>query len=318
MPSGANPRAANRRLTWGRPITHWFGVMSFHASPWLSSLVSFCLCAPFLTACGGDEESGAPAIGPIQQVSFEVIPTPLYELGMLDLTLENASYEQREAFTVEVRDAMVPDVVALVGLADQMLDTELTPGGFQRVTNPSLQTRLMASGSQVETLAAGLGYVFSQWSVLVADFAAEDGGTGYAVVSFDVAQVDPELGQAFFDHAADVDAGLGGGYFAFASEVIYLNLRGPDGEPYSGLDDDSFVAAVEDAADSFAPYKAELAQAGEAGVIFVENDWKTAPAGEDYLAVLDPLGEAALAELAALQDEHVERFKAAVENYGWQ
>lgn len=294
------------------------GVSFFVLSPRVLGLGLVWMGAPLLAACGEEEDSGPPPIGPIQQVSYEVIPTPLYELGMLDLTLENASYEQREAFTVEVRDAMLPDVVALVGLADQMLDTELTPGGFQRVTNPSLQTRLMASGAEVESLAAALGYVFSQWSVLVTDFAAEDGGTGYAVVTFDVAQVDPELGQAFFDHAAEVDVGLGGGYFAFGSEVIYLNLRGPDGEPYSGLDDDSFVTAVEEAADSFAPYKAALAQAGEAGVIFVENDWKTAPAGEDFLNVLDPLGEAALAELATLQEEHVARFKAAVDAYGWE
>lgn len=285
-------------------------------APW-SRFVSLSLIASSLAACGG-EEAGPLPIGPVQQVSYEVIPTPLYELGMLDLTLENASYEEREAFTVEVRDALMPDIVTAVGLADQMLDTELTPGGFQRVTNPSLQTRLMASGAEVETLAAAIGYVFSQWSVLVADFAAEDGGTGYAVVTFDVAQVDPELGQAFFDHAADVDPGLGGGYFAFGSEVIYLNLRGPDGEPYSELDDDAFVAALEDAAASFAPYRAELAQAGEAAVIFVENDWKTAPAGEDYLGVLDPLGEATLAELATLQEEHVDRFNAAVERYGWE
>ncbi|PCC75357.1 hypothetical protein SAMN02745121_03917 [Nannocystis exedens] len=289
-------------------------------APWSRVVLSGLgwVCAPLLAACGGEEDPRPLPIGPVQQVSYEVIPTPLYELGMLDLTLENASYEQREAFTIAVRDAMLPDVVALVGLADAMLDTELTPGGFQRVTNPSLQTRLMASGAEVESLAAALGYVFSQWSVLVADFAAEDGGTGYAVVSFDVAEVDPELGQAFFDHAADVDAGLGGGYFAFDSEVIYLNLRGSDGEPYSGLDDDSFVAALEEAADSFAPYKAALAQAGEAAVILVENDWKTAPAGEEFLEVLDPLGEAALGDLAALQEEHVARFKAAVEQYGWE
>lgn len=281
-------------------------------------ILSLCslVFAPTLAACGA-EEDGAPPIGPVQQVSYEVIPTPLYEVGPLDLTLANASYEQREAFTLEVRDTMLPDIVAAVGLPGQMLDTELTPGGFQLVTNPSLQTRLTAGDSEVEALAAALGYVFSQWSVLVTDFAATEGGTGFAVVSFDVAEVDPELGQAFFEHAAELDGGLGGGYFAFSSEVIFLNLRGPDGEPYSMLDDEAFVGLVEDAATSFAPYRAELAQAGEAGVIFVENDWITAPAGEDYLALLDALGDATVAELMTLQAEHVDRFEAAVSAYGW-
>ena len=270
----------------------------------------------FLAACS-DEAGDDPSLGGVQQVSFEVIPTPVYELGMLDLTLENASYEQREAFTVAAQSELVPDIVAAVGLSGQMLDTRLTPGGFALVTNPSLQSRLMASDAEVEAFAAALGYVFSQWSVLVTDFSETDGGTGFAVVSFDVEAVNPELGQQFFEHAAQVDGGLGGGYFAFESDVIYLNLRGVDGEPYSGLEDDEFVALVEDAAASFAPYKAELKQSGEAGVIFVENDWNSAPTGEDYLDVLMDRSDTALAELGDLQAEHIERFKAAVAANGW-
>ncbi len=270
-----------------------------------------------LAACS-DEANDDPSLGGVQQVSFEVIPTPVYELGMLDLTLENASYEQREAFTVAAQSELLPDIVAAVGLTGQMLDTRLTPGGFALVTNPSLQSRLMASDAEVETFAAALGYVFSQWSVLVTDFSETDGGTAFAVVSFDVEAVDPELGQQFFEHAAQVDGGLGGGYFAFESDVIYLNLRGVDGEPYSGLEDDEFVALVEDAAASFAPYKAELAQSGAAGVIFVENDWSSAPAGEDYLDVLMDRSDTALAELGDLQAEHIERFKAAVAANGWK
>lgn len=288
---------------------------SLHSS--IDRLFGLVFGAATLAGCHADA-GGEPPIGEVQQVSYEVIPTPLYELGMLDVTLENASYAQREAFTVESRDAVMPDVIGVVGLTDSMLDTELTPGGFQLVTNPSLQSRLMASDAQVEALAAAIGYVFSQWSVLVTDFADRDGGTGFAVVSFDVDRVDAGLGQAFFEHAAKIDGGLGGGYFAFEGDVIYLNLRGPEGDPYSGLEDDEFVAMLEDAAARFAPYKAELTQSGEAGVIFVENDWNTAPAGEDYVGVLDELGEAALAELADLQTEHTDRFKAAIAANGWK
>lgn len=269
-----------------------------------------------LPACPAEDDE-EPLVGQVQQVSYEVIPTPLYELGMFDLTLENATYAQREAFTVDVRDAMMPDIVAAVGLTDQMLDTELTPGGFQLVTNPSLQTRLMASDAQVESLAAAIGYVFSQWSVLVTDFTVTDGGTGFGVVSFAADSVDPALGQQFFDHAAKVDQGLGGGYFAFSTEVIYLNLRDPAGVPYSGLEDEAFIAALGEAASSFAPYRAELAQSGEAAVIFVENDWNTAAAGEDYLNILDALGDDVVTDLGDLQAEHVDRFEAAVDAYQW-
>lgn len=280
-----------------------------------TSRLPLALLLASLTAC--QTEDSEPLVGEVQQVSYEVIPTPLYELDM-HLTLENATYAEREAFTVEVRDALLHDVVAAVGLADQMLDTKLTPGGYQLVTNPSLQTRLMASDAQVVGLAAALGYVFSQWSVLVTDFADTAGGTGYAVVAFDGVDVDADLGQQFFQHAAEVDGGLGGGYFAFAGQVIYLNIRGSDGAPYSGLEDQEFTDALAEAAETFAPFRAELAQSGEAAVIFVENDWATAPAGEDYLAILDELGDDVVAELGALQDEHVDRFNAAVAANGWQ
>ena len=275
---------------------------------WVASLV--------VAACQGG--GGEPRIGPIHQISYEAIPTPRYEVGPLDLTLENASYEQRQRFTVEVRDSILPDVVAVVGLTGQMLTTELTPGGYQLVTNPSLQSRVMADMGEVESFAAAIGYVFYQWSVLVTDFSDTEGGTGYAVVSLDVDVIDPELGQGFFLHAANREAGLGSGYFAYEDELIFLNIRGADGEPYSGLEDQAFVAALKDAARTFAPYRASVAQSGEAGVLFVENDWGSAPAGEDYLAVLDPLGADALAALAELQEEHLGRFDAAVAEYGWQ
>lgn len=150
-------------------------------TPPLHPLFALTLVAPLVSACGGDDDPGTSPIGAIHQVSYEVIPTPLYELGPLDLTLENASYAQREAFTVEIQTAILPDLIAAVGLSDQMLDTELTPGGFQLVTNPSLQSRLMATDADAEALAAGIGYVFSQWSVLVTDFSDTAGDTGFAV-----------------------------------------------------------------------------------------------------------------------------------------
>lgn len=284
------------------------------------TLPHFTLTLPLAVALLGACQSGAdatPPIGEVQQISYEVVPTPLYELGMIDVTLEDATYAQLEAFTLESRDAMMADIIDAVGLGGAMLDTELTPGGFMLVTNPSLQSRLMASDAEVESLAAAIGYVYSQWSVLVTDFADKSGGTAFAVVSFDVERVDAGLGQDFFAHAATVDAGLGGGYFAFEGEVIYLNLRGPDGTPYSGLEDDEFIAMVEDAAASFAPYRAELSQSGEAAVIFVENDWSTAPTGEDYVGVLAGLDERSLADLADLQAEHTDRFKAAIAANGW-
>jgi hypothetical protein len=268
------------------------------------------------TACSEDDDP--PAQPAIQQVSFEAVPTPLFELGSLDVSLDAATYAQLEAFTAATRDEALPGIVAAVGLTERMLDTEMTPGGFALTTNPSLQTRLMASDAEVETFAAALGLVLSQWSVLVTDFAAVDGGTGFAVVSFDAERVDPALGQQFFEYAASVDQGLGGGYFAFGAEVIYLNLRGVDDEPYSGLTDDEFVALLADAAASFAPYRAEVQQSGEVAAIFVENDWAAAANGETYLDILDPLGDDVIADLEDLQAAHTDRFTAAADANDWR
>lgn len=267
------------------------------------------------TACADDDDAAATTA--VQQVSFEAVPTPLFELGSLDVSLDAATYAQLESFTAATRDAALPDIVAAVGLTERMLDTEMTPGGFALTTNPSLQTRLMASDAEVETFAAALGLVLSQWSVLVTDFAADDGGTGFAVVSFDADRVDPALGQQFFEHAASVDQGLGGGYFAFGAEVIFLNLRGVDGEPYSGLTDDEFVGFLSDAAASFAPYRAEVQQSGEVAAIFVENDWAAAGDGETFLDILDALGDEVVADLQDLRTAHTERFTAAADANGW-
>ena len=38
--------------------------------------------------------------------------------------------------------------------------------------------------------------------------------------------------------------GLGGGYTAFGDTLLFLNLRGPDGQPHSGLSDADFTSAL--------------------------------------------------------------------------
>ena len=87
----------------------------------------------------------------------------------------------------------------------------MTPGGYLLNTNASLQTQAEVDAETADRFAAAAGYVFRQWSVLVSDFGAEDGGTGYGVVSFEDGTLDAGMAHAFFEHAASIADGLGGG-----------------------------------------------------------------------------------------------------------
>ena len=45
--------------------------------------------------------------------------------------------------------------------------------------------------------------------------------------------------------------GLGGGFTARGNRMLFINERGRDGKPFSGLDDERFAASLQRAADQF-------------------------------------------------------------------
>jgi hypothetical protein len=57
----------------------------------------------------------------------------------------------------------------------------------------------------------------------------------------------PNLADLFFRNAAVVEPKLAGGFTARGSTLVFLNLRGADGQPLSGLDDDGFAAGLQKA-----------------------------------------------------------------------
>ena len=246
-------------------------------------------------------------------LSYEAIPSVQVELD-----LEGASYAEREAFTQTVHDRLLPAIFTAVGVdgwtgAD--LVTDVTPGGYLLNTNASLQTELTATDAQANRLSAAVGYVFRQWSVLVTDFADTEGGTGYAIVAFPEGSLTGEAAHAFFEHAAAVDEGLGGGYTAFGDEMIFLNVTDGEGNPYSGLADADFIAGLTEAAASFAPLDAAVTETGEAAARFVGNDWSEAVAGDDYAAVIDDPD--LMTALDALVADHTALVMEAVAAYDW-
>lgn len=246
----------------------------------------------------------------VHLLSYEVIPS-----AQVALDLDAATYDQRAELTAAVRDALSPQIFVAVGVDPAAVDTDLTPGGFLLKTNASLQARGTFSEVEAVRLAAALGYVYRQWSVLVSRLDDDRGDTGYVVVGFPEDALTPDAAQAFFEAAAAVHPGLGGGYTAFGDEMIFLNVRDAEHRPYSDLEDMMFAAGLGEAAGRFAAAPVRVIGAGYAAAVFVGNDWDAAPEGQDYAAALnDP---ELVAELDALRAVHTALVTEFAARFGW-
>jgi hypothetical protein len=244
-------------------------------------------------------------------ISYETLPS-----AQVALNLDAATYAQKAEVAAEALAAISPGVIAAVGLDPAKIETELTPGGYLLETNPSLQARGAMDEDQATRLAAGFGYVFRQWSVLASLIDETAGDTAYVTVAFPEGGLSPDAAQAFFEAAAAQDDGLGGGYTAFGDEMIFLNVRDAERQPYSGLEDVAFAAKLGAAAGGFDAADLRVAGAGYARALFVGNDWETAPDGEHYALLLGDA--AAVAKLDALRAEHTALVERLGAGFGWR
>ncbi|MFN3614302.1 MAG: hypothetical protein ACK4WC_07060 [Rubrimonas sp.] len=255
--------------------------------------------------------AGPAAAAEMHLISYEAIPSV-----QTDIDLAGATYDQRAELTAMVRDAIAPQVIAALAMDGALIETDLTPGGYLLNTNASLQARGQITEVEAIRLAAALGYVLRQWSVMVSRFDDDLGDTGYVVVSFPEDALTPEAAQAFFEAAAQLDEGLGGGYTAFGDEMIFLNVRDGEHVPYSGLDDIAFAALLGQAAGAFDGAELMITRAGYAHALFVGNDWNAATQGEDYARTLnDP---ELVAELDALRAAHEALVLEFADRHGWR
>lgn len=163
-------------------------------------------------------------------------------------------YDARRRLTERVRGDLLPAILENCGAAAAMTGSGM--GGYRLRTNPSLHMTVTLADGPADRLAAALAWALDQESVLVADFAAPggaspDGTTGYALVHFPEGALTPDLAQRFFLAAATLHDGLGGGYTAMGDGMLFLNLRGADGRPFSGLSDEAFTDALARAASGF-------------------------------------------------------------------
>lgn len=239
----------------------------------------------------------------VQAQSVHLISYEATSSQQTDVNLEEVSYDARAAIAAQARDMVVPEVLDILGIDPEDASIEVTPGGWMLETNASLQTRAELDGEAADSFAAAAGYVFRQSAVLVTDFGDTEGGTGYAIVSFAEDTLDAGLAQAFFEHAAEVEEGLGGGYTAFGDDMYFLNVHGADG-PYSGLEDEAFTDALAQAAESFGD-EADLSVSGEAAAHFISHDWTAADDGSDYFPQLGGADSETITALTALRDDWI-------------
>lgn len=248
----------------------------------------------------------SPALADTFLLSYEATPSAGFDLPKL----KGATYEQRADFSTRVLTDLVPRIAKAVGIDPANLASEVTPGGYLLKTNASLQTQVDLDDTQGDRFAAALGYVFRQYSVLVSELDDGEGKTGFVTVQFPENTLDAAVAQAFFEKAALVDKGLGGGYTAFGDDQIFLNVVDREGKPYSGLDDTAFLAGLTKAAAEFGTPQPKIADSGTATARFIGNEWDKQPKGQAYLDILGGAGPDTVKALDAIGTDYAKLVEA--------
>jgi len=246
-------------------------------------------------------------------LSYEATPSVGFELP----GLAKASYDDRASFSVDVLKEIVPRIVTANGIDPQSLETEVTPGGYLLKTNASLQTQGTLDDATADRLAASVGYIFRQYSVLVSRLDDKAGKTGFVVVRFPKESLNATVAQKFFEKAEATRKGLGGGYTAFGDEQIFLNVTDSDGKPYSGLDDASFLGGLKQAAASFGDPRPEIADSGTASARFIGNAWDKAKSGEDYVSRLGGANSPLVKTLDDIAEDYAALVEKTAKAKGW-
>lgn len=114
-----------------------------------------------------------------------------------------------------------------------------------------------------------------------------------------------------FLRAAQIYQGLGGGFTAFGCEMLFINLRDEKGQPYSGLDDAAFAAALGRASSGFAP-PARIAGTFRTRSVLIGEGWPGSKGGALYIERLAGLPVEAIAPLDLLSYRFGDLLRAAV------
>lgn len=246
-------------------------------------------------------------------VSWEAIPS----LQMALPNIDDPGYRERDAVARAVREEVLPLVLAAVRIDASSAQTRIEPGGYLGKTGVSLQTSLDAERTDADRLAAALGYVLRQHSVLVSHSGTQATAHRVVRIGFPYGVLDAPLAHRFFQHAGSVDKGLLGGYRGAGDELWFINLRDAAGQPYSGLQDAAFARALHTAAASFREVPTMVAGSARIEAWLIANDWQQAPDGEQYLSLLQRGDPGVQAPLDAARRAHNRIVLEAAARYGW-
>jgi hypothetical protein len=171
------------------------------------------------------------------RIAFQVVPDRA-----------DAVYTRQAAQTAAVISELGPPLLGAVGFDPNSFDVEVVAGGYQGRMSPSAVMDIEADAAGAARLASACGIVFDQQGVLEWR-EADDAPDGAVEVAFQ--SLTPTLAEFFFRTAIGVDRGLAGGFTARDNALLFINLRGADGRPTSGLNDGRFEAALRTAARVF-------------------------------------------------------------------
>lgn len=247
--------------------------MSITRRRFLSAVAAFVLLA------------AAPAQAADWHVAFQALPEQA-----------GAIYTKQAARTAAIISELGPPILSSVGLDPTAFEADVVAGGYQGRVSPTVVMDVDGDAASAGRLAAACGIVFDQKSVL--DWREDESGRDFAVdVVF--TSLTPTLTDFFFRQAVAVNRGLAGGFTARDNRLLFINLRGADGRPLSGLDDAHFADALRTTAKSFGGLATVRTLHVEAHLITGENGAYAAAVGPTALPVLDKLGERRAALVAA-------------------
>ena len=208
-------------------------------------------------------------------IAFQVVPEQA-----------GAIYTKQAARTAAIISELGPPILGTVGSDPTSFDADVVAGGYRGRINPTVVMDVDGDAAMARRVAAACGIVFDQNSVL--EWRDDENGRDLAV-DVDFKSLTPTLTEFFFRQAMAVNRGLAGGFTARDNRLMFINLRGADGKPLSGLDDAQFAAALQAAAKAFGALVTVHTRHLEAHLVTGEDGVYAAAVGPAALPVLGKL-----------------------------
>lgn len=229
----------------------------------------------FLGAVAALLLAAAPVRAADWHIAFQAVPEQ-----------PDAVYTKQAARTAAIISELGPPILNAAGLDPTAFDADVVAGGYQGQMNPTVVMDVDGDAPTAGRVAAACGIVFEQTSVL--DWRDDESGPDFAV-DVEFKSLTPTLTDFFFRQAIAVNRGLAGGFTARDNRLLFINLRGADGRPMSGLDDTRFAEALRTAAKSFGGLATVHTRHLEAHLVTGENGAYAAAVGPAALPTLDKL-----------------------------